>query len=105
MRRDAARDERVSTASAEAAEEDPVVRAPAVKAAGGRALRELQQAWSERDVAALESRLGPDLLVEWRRRLEDFASKGWVNEVEIRTGPEVALRRARQPRGHAARIA
>lgn len=40
--------------------------------------REPREAWSSRDVAALQSRLSPDLLVEWRRRLEDFERKGWV---------------------------
>ena len=67
--------------------------------------RDIQRAWSERDDAALERMLGADLLVEWRRRLADFASKGWVNEVAIRRGPEVDVRRPRQPRRAATRIA
>jgi hypothetical protein len=85
----AARDERVSTASAEAAEDDPAFAAQAVKADAAALYVAIQQAWSERDDAALERMLGPDLLVEWRRRLADFDAKGWVDEVAVRSGPEV----------------
>jgi predicted lipid-binding transport protein (Tim44 family) len=67
-----------------------VFAADAVKAAADTLYRELQTAWSERDVAALQSRLGPDLLVEWRRRLEDFERKGWINSVAIEKGPGIA---------------
>jgi predicted lipid-binding transport protein (Tim44 family) len=83
------RDERVSTASAEAAEDDPAFAALAVKAHAARLYFDIQAAWSARDDAALARMLGADLLVEWRRRLADFAHKGWVNEVAIRRGPEV----------------
>ena len=85
----AARDARVTTASAEAAEEDPVFAAGAVKAAAGALYVDVQHAWSERDDEALARLLGPDLLVEWRRRLADFAARGWANEVAIRSGPQV----------------
>jgi predicted lipid-binding transport protein (Tim44 family) len=85
----AARDVRVSTASAEAAEDDPAFAAAAVKSDAAALYVAIQQAWSERDDAALERMLGPDLLVEWRRRLADFEAKGWVNEVAVRRGPEV----------------
>ena len=85
-----ARDQLVSTASAEAAEDDPVFAAEAVKASADTLYRELQRAWSTLDVTALESRLGPDLLVEWRRRLEDFKARGWVNQVRIEKGPQIS---------------
>ncbi len=85
-----ARDERVSRASLEAAEDDPAFGADTVKPAAAALYRDIQRGWSERDVAALASLLGPDVLVEWRRRLAGFASKGWVNEVQIVRGPEVA---------------
>ena len=85
----AARDVRVSTASAEAAEDDPAFAAVAVKSDAAALYVAIQQAWSERDDAALERMLGADLLVEWRRRLADFAAKGWVNEVTVRRGPGV----------------
>ena len=85
----AERDERVTTASAEAAEEDPVFAAGAVKTAAGALYVDVQRAWSERDDETLARLLGPDLLVEWRRRLADFAARGWANEVAIRSGPHV----------------
>lgn len=85
------RDARVSTASAAAAEDDPVFAAPLVTAQAAALYVDVQRAWSMRDDATLERLLGPDLLVEWRHRLADFASKGWVNEVEIRGGPAVEL--------------
>jgi predicted lipid-binding transport protein (Tim44 family) len=85
----AERDARVTTASAEAAEDDPAFAADAVKTAAAALYGALQRAWSERDDAALERMLGPDLRVEWRRRLADFAQKGWVNEVKILKGPDV----------------
>jgi predicted lipid-binding transport protein (Tim44 family) len=85
----AARDVRVTTASAEAAEDDPAFAALAVKASAGALYVDVQRAWSERDDGALARMLGPDLLVEWRRRLADFEHKGWVNEVSIRDGPKV----------------
>jgi predicted lipid-binding transport protein (Tim44 family) len=88
-RRRAARDVRVSTASAEAAEDDPVFAAAVVKTAAAKLYCDIQQAWSARDVAALVGLLGPDLLLEWRRRLADFAAKGWVNEVSVLRGPVV----------------
>ena len=80
---------RVTTASAEAAEEDPVFAAAAVKAQAGALYVDVQRAWSERDDESLARLLGPDLLVEWCRRLADFAARGWVNEVAIRGGPQV----------------
>ena len=49
----AARDVRVSTASAEAAEDDPVFAADVVKTAAAKLYCDIQQAWSARDVAAL----------------------------------------------------
>ena len=84
-----ARDADVTRASLEAAEDDPAFAADAVKPAAAALYRDIQQAWSRRDVAALAGMLGPDLLVEWRRRLADFDEKGWVNEVQIRRGPGV----------------
>jgi predicted lipid-binding transport protein (Tim44 family) len=85
----AARDARLSTASAEAAEDDPVFAAAVVKSAAAKLYCDIQRAWSARDDAALARMLGPDLLVEWRRRLADFATRGWVNEVSVLRGPEV----------------
>lgn len=79
----------VRTASAEAAEDDAYFAADAVEAEAAELFRAVQTAWDGRDDAALAQLAGPDLLVEWRRRLKDFAAKGWHNQVRIRTGPEV----------------
>ncbi|HKG03553.1 MAG TPA: TIM44-like domain-containing protein, partial [Conexibacter sp.] len=45
--------------------------------------RAAQEAWDARDDARLAQLLDPDLLVEWRRRLDDFAERGWDNRVEV----------------------
>ena len=83
------RDQRVTLASLAAAEDDPAFAAALVKPQAASLYVDIQRAWSERDVAALERMLGPGLLVEWRRRLADFERKGWINEVAITRGPEV----------------
>ncbi len=80
---------RVRTASAEAAEDDAYFAADAVEAQAAELFHAVQAAWDARDEATLATLAGPDLLVEWRRRLHDFAMKGWHNEVRVRTGPEV----------------
>ena len=83
------RDRQVTLASLAAAEDDPAFAAALVKPQAASLYTDIQRAWSERDDAALERMLGPDLLAEWRRRLADFARKGWVNEVAITRGPDV----------------
>ena len=35
-----------------------------------------QEAWDGRDVERLSTLVGDDLLVEWKRRLDDFEAKG-----------------------------
>ncbi len=45
---------------------------------------EIQEAWDADDREALAARVGPDLMAEWRLRLEDFAAKGWRNHVAVR---------------------
>jgi predicted lipid-binding transport protein (Tim44 family) len=78
-----ARVRRVELASAEAAEDDPQLAADAVLYTARRLFRAAQMAWDARDDARLERLLSPDLLVEWRRRLADFADRGWHNRVEL----------------------
>ena len=51
--------------------------------------RDIVAAWTARDRDALARHLGPDLLTEWVRRLDDFDRKGWHNVCEIRRGPAV----------------
>jgi len=78
-----ARRRRVELASAEAADDDPLFAADAVVQAAERIFRAAQEAWDARDDARLAQLLDPDLLVEWRRRLDDFAERGWDNRVEV----------------------
>jgi predicted lipid-binding transport protein (Tim44 family) len=46
-------------------------------------------AWDARDREGLARLVGPDLLVEWKRRLDDFDQKGWHNRVEVLGDPRV----------------
>jgi hypothetical protein len=48
-----------------------------------------QAAWDARDRARLAELVGPDLLVEWNRRLDDFDSKGWRNRVSVAAEPVI----------------
>ncbi|MFL5846210.1 MAG: TIM44-like domain-containing protein [Solirubrobacteraceae bacterium] len=88
-RKRAARAERVRTASAEAAEEDPVFAADAVTTAAADLYLACQAAWDKRDRTALEGLVGGDLLVEWKRRLDDFDRKKWHNRVQVHGRPSV----------------
>jgi predicted lipid-binding transport protein (Tim44 family) len=88
-RRRAARVRQVELAAAEAADDDAAFDADAVRAAAARLYRATVDAWTAGDRAALAALLGPDLMVEWNRRLDDFERKGWHNVTEIRSGPEV----------------
>jgi predicted lipid-binding transport protein (Tim44 family) len=86
------RRERVRTvelAAAEAAQDDPRF-APEVVTRDAMALfNTVQHAWDGRDRATLGALCGPDLMVEWDRRLDDFDRKGWHNRVRIVGGPTV----------------
>jgi predicted lipid-binding transport protein (Tim44 family) len=83
------RDARVRTASAEAAEDDAYFAAEELERHAIALFRAAQSAWDARDRAALARLVGPDLLVEWGRRLDDFERKGWHNRVEVLADPAV----------------
>jgi predicted lipid-binding transport protein (Tim44 family) len=83
------REERVTTASAEAAEDDAYFAADELERHAVALFRAAQSAWDARDRAALAKLVGPDLLVEWNRRLDDFDRNGWHNRVEVLSDPEV----------------
>jgi predicted lipid-binding transport protein (Tim44 family) len=83
------RDERVRTASAEAAEDDAYFAAAEVEADARGLFVACQEAWDGRDVARLSTLVGEDLLVEWRRRLDDFEAKGWHNRVSVLAPPQI----------------
>jgi predicted lipid-binding transport protein (Tim44 family) len=78
-----ARRRSVELASAEAADDDPLLAADAVVPAAEQTFRAAQAAWDARDDARLAQLLDADLLVEWQRRLDDFAERGWHNRVEV----------------------
>ena len=81
--------ERVRAAAAEAAEDDAYLAADAVGESAAKLFMSCQEAWDARDRERLAQLVGQDLLVEWRRRLDDFDRKGWHNRVEVIAGPEV----------------
>ncbi len=83
------RDQQVRTAAAEAAEDDEAFGADRITEDVTVMFHAIQGAWDARDEKALASLVGPDLLVEWERRLNDFARKGWHNRVRVISGPEV----------------
>jgi predicted lipid-binding transport protein (Tim44 family) len=83
------RDQRVRTASAEAAEDDAYFASDELERHAVALFRAAQMAWDARDRAALARLVGPDLLVEWNRRLDDFDRKGWHNRVEVIGDPAV----------------
>jgi predicted lipid-binding transport protein (Tim44 family) len=88
-RRRDARAALVRAAAAEAVEDDAAFDADQVVADGRALFRRVQTAWTARDEDALAALCGPELLVEWRRRLADFARKGWHNRVSVIGEPEV----------------
>lgn len=84
-----ARVRRVELAAAEASEDDAAFAPDAVRARAATLFREIQVAWDRRDRTRLGALVGPDLLVEWRRRLDDFERRGWHNRVGVAAGPTV----------------
>jgi predicted lipid-binding transport protein (Tim44 family) len=83
------RDQRVRTASAEAAEDDPYFAGSELEGHARGLFVACQSAWDARDVTQLSSLVGEDLLVEWKRRLDDFERKGWHNRVSVLGTPKI----------------
>ena len=77
------RRQEVERRSLVAAEDDPEFGADAVREGAGELFRSIQDAWDRDDRDALAAMVAPDLMAEWRLRLEDFARKGWRNRVEV----------------------
>ncbi|MBV9000559.1 MAG: TIM44-like domain-containing protein, partial [Solirubrobacterales bacterium] len=88
-RRAGHREHRVEAAAAEAAEEDPAFAAEAVHADAAKLFLAIQKAWSDDDRSRLRDLVGPELWVEWQRRLSNFHAKGWRNVVQPRGAPSV----------------
>src|SRR3954470_14917733 len=80
---------RVELAAAEASEDDAAFDPALVRDQAIRLFKDIQGAWDARDRARLADLVGPDLMVEWKRRLDDFDRKGWHNRVFVKLGPEV----------------
>ncbi|HEX8646409.1 MAG TPA: TIM44-like domain-containing protein [Thermoleophilaceae bacterium] len=89
QRRIRKRDARVTTASAEAAQDDAYLAAEAVKRDAAKLFKDIQSAWTNRSRDLLATMVGPDLMKEWALRLDDFDKKGWHNVVRVRTEPQV----------------
>src|SRR6185503_12696878 len=75
--------------SAVAADDDPAFAADNVRAGARELYLEIQRAWDARDLDRLAQLAGPDLLEEWRRRLDDYARRGWHNRVEVLGEPQI----------------
>jgi predicted lipid-binding transport protein (Tim44 family) len=76
------REKRVHTAAAVAAEDDAAFDSDTVKAQASQLFMDIQTAWDARDRKRLQQLVGPELWVEWKRRLDDFDHKGWHNRVQ-----------------------
>jgi predicted lipid-binding transport protein (Tim44 family) len=79
----------VRRASGEAAEDDAYFAADELESEARSLFIACQSAWDERDVSRLSSLVGDDLMVEWKRRLDDFEAKGWHNRVSVRGEPKI----------------
>ena len=88
-RRVATRQRRVELAAAEAAEDDPAFAPDTVRSAAADLFRDIQTAWDADDRDSLRKLVGPDLLREWTRRLDDFQRRGWHNHVQPLEPPKV----------------
>jgi predicted lipid-binding transport protein (Tim44 family) len=84
-----ARAARVRTASAEAAQDDAYFAADRLEREARDLFVQAQAAWDARDRARLAELVGPDLIVEWNRRLDDFDRKGWRNRVSVAAEPVI----------------
>jgi predicted lipid-binding transport protein (Tim44 family) len=89
VRRRRKRVERTVLASADAAEDDAWFAADAVQRDATTLFCDIQKSWDARDRDRLAGLVGPDLMVEWKRRLDHFDAIHWHNRVEVREGPEV----------------
>lgn len=81
------RDAAVRLASVEAAEDDAYFHHDEVEREAADLFLAVQAAWSENDVDRLRAMVGEDLMVEWERRLRDFAAKGWRNVCQVHHRP------------------
>jgi len=83
------REQQVDVAAEEAAMDDAAFAPEAVRAATIALHQAIVEAWTSRDRKTLSTLIGPDLMVEWGRRLDDFDRKGWHNITERLAEPTV----------------
>ncbi len=79
----------VELAAEEALTDDPAFAPEAVKAGAAQLHHDIVTAWNAGDRDALGRLIGPDLLVEWSRRLDDFDRMGWHNTTEALGEPHI----------------
>ena len=83
------REEQVEVAAEEAAMEDTAFTPESVKQSARDLHKASVEGWTAGDREALAKLVGPDLMVEWKRRLDDFDRKGWHNITERLSEPAV----------------
>ena len=83
------REEQVELAAEEAGIQDAAFTPESVKAAARDLHKAIVEAWTAKDRTALATLVGPDLMVEWGRRLDDFDRKGWHNITERLSEPKI----------------
>jgi predicted lipid-binding transport protein (Tim44 family) len=88
-RRRAQRDAAIHPVALDAALVDPMFDPDAVHAQAAKLFVDIQDAWTARDRQRLHELVGPDLMVEWELRLDDFGRRGWHNIVQVVEGPAI----------------
>ena len=83
------RQEQIELAAEEAAIHDGAFTPESVKAAARDLHKAIVEAWTAKDRAVLATLVGPDLMVEWGRRLDDFDRKGWHNITQRLSEPRI----------------
>ncbi|WP_027005489.1 TIM44-like domain-containing protein [Conexibacter woesei] len=85
----AARVRKAELAAAEAATDDEDFDPENVRREAAALFVSIQEMWSRNDIEGLEEVVGEDLMVEWRRRLNDFRRKGWRNQCTPHGHPQI----------------
>jgi predicted lipid-binding transport protein (Tim44 family) len=83
------RAQQVELAAEEALTDDPAFAPDAVKGGAAELHKDIVAAWNAGDRDKLGALIGPDLLVEWARRLDEYDRFGWHNITEVRGEPAV----------------
>jgi predicted lipid-binding transport protein (Tim44 family) len=87
----AQRESEVLPQAMDAAGDDAAFDPDDVRAAAAGLVLDTQDAWDEGDRARLARLVGPDLLREWTRRLDDFDRRGWRSHSRVTSTPDVRI--------------